>query len=132
MQLLRTPEIHKTHCAKLKGPSPDFYSVNYGVNRPAILNKLSHYHVCDMGLPPDIMHDILEGVLTYTTKLLLQHFIDNQVIFFKCLVDQFSGYQTTVFHFGAAQFGFHYGYPNSANKPSSIARNSLYSSERQS
>ena len=117
MQLLRTPEIHKTHCAKLKGPSPDFYSVNYGVNRPAILNKLSYYHVCDMGLPPDIMHDILEGVLTYTTKLLLQHFIDNQVIFFDVYSLVTKQQNFTLEQLNSIISGFHYGYPNSANKP---------------
>jgi len=34
---------------------------NYGVTRDSILNTLNFFHVTS-GLPPDIMHDIFEGV----------------------------------------------------------------------
>jgi len=36
----------------------------------------SYFHVCDGGLVPDVMHDILEGALQYEMKLLLKRMID--------------------------------------------------------
>ena len=42
-----------------------------------LLMLLDFYHVCSSGLPPVIMHDILEGYLPYTVKLMLNNFIAN-------------------------------------------------------
>ncbi len=36
---------------------------------------LRYFHVCNGGLLPDIMHDLLEGVLQYEMKLMLQEMI---------------------------------------------------------
>ena len=47
-------------------------SKEYGINRDSILNQLSYFHVCNGSLLPDIMHDILEGVLQYEIKHTLQ------------------------------------------------------------
>lgn len=49
-------------------------STTYGIVRNSILNESRYYHVAD-GLPPDCMHDILEGVIPYKVKLLLVSFI---------------------------------------------------------
>ena len=38
--------------------------------------ELQYFDICSGGLLPDIMHDILEGVLPYEAKLVLQHCID--------------------------------------------------------
>ena len=40
-------------------------SKSYGINRESLLCNLNYYHIID-GIPPDIMHDILEGVLLLT------------------------------------------------------------------
>ena len=75
----QTPSSHKCHCEKLKHPTlADHYSVTYGVNRDSVLNYLSYFHVCDSTLPPDLMHDVLEGYLPYTLKLMLAQFIDSR------------------------------------------------------
>ena len=42
----------------------------YGINMESILK---YFHVAD-GLPPDIMHDVLEGALSYEIKLMISHF----------------------------------------------------------
>ena len=47
-------------------------SKEYGINRDSHLNEFSHFNVYDGSLLPDIMHDILEGVLQYGVKLLLR------------------------------------------------------------
>lgn len=46
-------------------------SKTYGINNCSLLNKLEYFHVCNFGLPADVMHDLLEGCVPYTMKLLL-------------------------------------------------------------
>lgn len=46
----------------------------YGINMESILNSSNYFHVVD-GLPPDIMHDVLEGALPYEIKLMLSHLL---------------------------------------------------------
>ena len=36
------------------------------LSRDSVLNSLSYFHVCDNTMPPDFMHDVLEGYLPYT------------------------------------------------------------------
>ena len=50
-------------------------SREYGVNRKSVLTKLQYFDICSGALVPDIMHDVLEGVLQYETKLVLIHII---------------------------------------------------------
>ena len=52
-----------------------YHNTTYGINSTSPLNSLEYYHVCKYGLPPDIMHDILEGYVPYTLKLMLNVFI---------------------------------------------------------
>ena len=48
--------------------------MTYGIHRNSILNSSKYFHVVS-GLPPDIMHDILEGSLQYEVKELLKYLI---------------------------------------------------------
>jgi len=48
------------------------YSLVYGVNRHALLHNLSYFSLTSGALVPDIMHDILEGVLPLEVKLMLK------------------------------------------------------------
>ena len=50
-------------------------SVTYGVNFPSPLNDIAYFHVANNQLPQDVMHILLEGVVPYTMKLILQSFI---------------------------------------------------------
>ena len=52
----------------------------YGIVYRAGLNKIQHFHVID-GLPPDIMHDLLEGAVPCEVKCLLQRYIFEEKIF---------------------------------------------------
>ena len=52
-----------------------------GINRNSVLNDLKYFHVCNGSLIPDIMHDVLEGVLQYEVKLMLQHMINIESYF---------------------------------------------------
>ncbi len=50
-------------------------SKEHGNNSNSVLNELKYFHVCSGALVPDVMHDMLEGVLQYELKLLLKKFI---------------------------------------------------------
>ena len=43
--------------------------------------KYSYFHVCDGGLLPDIMQDLLEGVLQYEVKVMLKEMITTDKYF---------------------------------------------------
>jgi hypothetical protein len=40
-----------------------------------MFNSLSHYHVCNPGLPPCLGHDLFEGVVPYDLRLYLEYFV---------------------------------------------------------
>ena len=75
----RNDDSHKEHCndVELPGPIGDHYSKTYGVNRRSSLMKVTHYSLFNGGLPHDMMHDALEGVVQYEIKLLVSHCIDH-------------------------------------------------------
>lgn len=54
-------------------------ATTYGVLRASILNSLQYFHTTE-GLVPDIMHDVLEGVLPLCAKHLLSNLIERSVI----------------------------------------------------
>ena len=59
----------------MSGPLATNDSVTYGVNSTSVLNRLDHFHVANNQLPQDVMHILLEGVIPYTLKLLLNSFV---------------------------------------------------------
>ena len=59
---MRTAKTHETQCNLINiAPDYAFHSTTYGINFNSPLNKLAYYHVTNYGLPPDPMHDLLEG-----------------------------------------------------------------------
>ena len=73
---MRNVVQHNHICSLLDSlESHEYHTTTYGVNRQSPLNSLSYFHVCDYGLPPDIMHDLLEGYVPYSLKLMLTEFI---------------------------------------------------------
>ena len=46
------------------------------MNRDCIFNKLTHYHVVG-GLPPDVMHDLLEGVVPFIICKVISKALEN-------------------------------------------------------
>ena len=67
-------------------------------------------------MPPDAMHDILEGVLQYTTKEVLKVYILKKKFFsLECLNNRIAA--------------FDYGYHNDKNKPAQILRKRLLSDD---
>ena len=69
---MRTPDEYDKHVS-LVAKYPDMITM-YGVKLDSPLNKLQYFHVVS-GLPPDIMHDVLEGVLEYELPLIVSKFV---------------------------------------------------------
>jgi len=72
---LRNKEDHKEQCELVGKDNTGKHSKEFGINRNSLLNELKYFHVCYSSLIPDVMHDVLEGLLQYEVKLLLQHMI---------------------------------------------------------
>jgi hypothetical protein len=68
------------------------------------------------GMPPDAMHDILEGVLHYGVKEMLKEFIFVEKLF---TLDELNRRIST----------FDYGYQDDSNKPAAVQRSRLSSAD---
>jgi hypothetical protein len=75
----RSRQTHSLHCASLCGPNYNHFSTTYGIHRDSIVNSSRYFHVTE-GLVPDVMHDILEGVLPLELKELMRFLISEKVI----------------------------------------------------
>ncbi|XP_065893179.1 uncharacterized protein [Dysidea avara] len=76
----RTERIHQKQFKKLKTPAADVYKVSFGISRNSTLNELKEFHVTS-GLPPDIMHDIFEGVAVVELHCMLSALIQEYKLF---------------------------------------------------
>ena len=78
--------------------------------------ELQYFDICSGGLLPDIMHDILEGVLPYEAKLVLQHCIDADYFSFATLSNNLESMEL--------------GYMEIANSPSRFTIDVLQSTSK--
>lgn len=103
----RTRATHSHHVAKLANKTlAPMITTAYEVNRDPILNSLAYFHTTE-GLPPDIMHNILEGVLQYEVKEMLLVFTrEKEYVTLEILNKIISE--------------FEYHYADSKNRPSSV------------
>ncbi|XP_035989246.1 uncharacterized protein LOC110368027 isoform X1 [Fundulus heteroclitus] len=66
--VLRTSEVHQCHLARIQQKPDD--KATYGVNSSSPFDTLRYFDVTK-SLPPDIMHDLLEGVIPLVMKLVI-------------------------------------------------------------
>lgn len=79
---LRSPEEHKRMCNTIESAGDSAYhSTTFGINYRTPLNELLFFNTCNYGLPPDIMHDLLEGYVPYKIKLMLKVYIEEEHLF---------------------------------------------------
>ena len=102
----RTVDSHNYHISLLNGSAFQHMGTCNGLVRNSILNHLQYFHVTS-GLSPDIMHDLLEGLLQYELKQLIQHLINEKVV--------------SLTHINEAIQFFPYGYTDIKNKPCVIS-----------
>ena len=110
----RTRASHTKHIQSLTGSARDHMSTAYGVKEDSILNSSNYFHVVD-GLCPDIMHDVLEGILAYEMKLLLQFCIRSGYFSLQLLNSRMKA--------------FTYGPADARDKPAQISATTLCSSD---
>ena len=115
---LRTKDEYDRICDLLEEETTltSFNSTTNGINNSSPLNKLKYFHVCNFGLPPDVMQDLLEGYVPYTMKLLLNHLINNEKLF-------------TVQHLNNLILHFNYGGNDARNKPNCLTTRELLSED---
>lgn len=77
---MRDPKMHERHCSLLQGPLASDDSTTYGVNAPSCLNEIKYFHVANFQMPQDVMHIILEGALPLETRLMLNSFMDDDIL----------------------------------------------------
>lgn len=103
----RTKETHEEQCKLLNIEGLYAHTSRlYGIKENSILNKLEYFHVIG-GLPPDIMHDLLEGIFPYMIVRLLNNII---------LVEK----SVTLKELNFKIKNFNYGANEIRNKPSPI------------
>ncbi|KAH9372057.1 hypothetical protein HPB48_019000 [Haemaphysalis longicornis] len=74
----RTPAVHKSHL-EAYALDPAVNRPLYGIARASPLHGLSHFEVTQQ-LPPDAMHDILEGGVAYVLRCVLSGLVENSVL----------------------------------------------------
>ncbi len=72
----RTIQSYKRQTA-LVAKFPDLCNT-YGLKHNSVFNKLQYFHVSH-GLPPDIMHDFLEGIIPYELPLIISSFLQKKL-----------------------------------------------------
>ena len=72
---MRSLTEHKKQCDLVE--SDPKYSIEYGINFRSALLSMQYFDTCK-NLIPDVMHDILEGVVQYELKLFIKYCIDSQ------------------------------------------------------
>ena len=83
--VLRTQVSYSHHCDLIE-TAPELaehYSTVYGINYRSPLDSLSNFEVAEGAMIPDIMHDILEGVLPLEMKNMLK------VLIIGCICDDY-------------------------------------------
>lgn len=84
----------------------------YGIRNDSVFHKyLKHFHATS-GFPPDISHDLLEGVVPFEVALCLGRFIQNK-------------YFKDVQQINSILNQFHYLYTDAVNKPQLIPSNAV-------
>ena len=97
---MRTPSEHIKQCEEVL--EDQAMSKEYGINRNSILNDVIGFSVVN-GLPHDVMHDMLEGVINYEVRLFLQHCFTSKYFTIEQLNDRITN--------------FDYGYSVSSKPP---------------
>ena len=106
MFTLRTRNSYDVQCERLN--QGEHFGKTYGINNQSCLTQSRYFHVVG-GLPPDAMHDILEGVLQYCVKLTLRVFVLEKKFF-------------TADELNRRILMLDYGYQHDGNKPSTIQK----------
>ena len=85
-----------------KAEAKQALQTNYGINEKSLLTKLFAFDLTKQ-LPQDVMHVLLEGVVQFEARLILQYLFDNDFLTLKQLNNSFGQ--------------LHLGYNDESNRP---------------
>lgn len=88
---------HKSQCVLVEQDETGKSLKEYGINRNSILNELLYFNVCDGSPLPDVMHDLLEGMLQYKVKLLLHVLVQSNCFSLEDVNSWLEEYRTWVY-----------------------------------
>ncbi|XP_034546085.1 uncharacterized protein LOC117817472 isoform X1 [Notolabrus celidotus] len=108
--LLRTKESHNENLYMLR-ENEKLKSID-GVKRDCVLNRLSYFH-CITGFPPDLLHDLLEGIVPLELCLCLKKFIGKKYF--------------TLHHLNTVIQRFPYKFSDKTNRPQKLSEKVLVS-----
>lgn len=103
---------HTKQCDEVESDPKN--SVEYGINFRSALLSLKYLDICT-SLIPDVMHDVLEGVVQYELKLFIQYCIESR--YFRRHTLQ------------SIMEGFEFGYMESTSHPTPITAKTLKSND---
>lgn len=109
---LRNRGTHEQHLQEIDD-DPSHQSHEYGIKHESLLSDITYFDICSGALICDIMHDLLEGLLQYETKLLLIRLIEKHYFKLKNLNSHIESLELP--------------YGTESNKPNMIQRKVLYS-----
>ena len=89
---LRTEEGYHNHIKSTEQDS-NFFSV-YGKKTNSCLHQLNYYHIIN-GLPPDLAHDVFEGIVVDVLSECISFFCKNNTISLEFLNNQISLFDFT-------------------------------------
>ena len=69
----RTAQSYASHLREQETTATDSVC---GIKFDSPFNQLSHFHVCQPGLPPCLGHDLFEGVIAYNLPLYIRHLVE--------------------------------------------------------
>ena len=112
---MRTLDDHLDKCDSIESSANGKeLSVEYGINFRSELMSLKYLDICKI-LVPDVMHDILEGVVQYELKLFIQHSIDSGYFRARSLE--------------SIMAGFELGYMEASSRPTPISPKTIRSKD---
>lgn len=87
--IIRTKQMHAHH-VQLTKQDPSLSNA-YGITGESCLSPLHSFDVTK-GLPPDVMHDLFEGVIPLVMKCVIRHLISNRVFTLDQLNDRLAAF----------------------------------------
>ena len=101
---------HLKHVREIQSDSSGHYSKTYGINQTSVLLDVKFFSMFENGLPHDLMHDLLEGLVPSEVKHLLLYYVSTHTF--------------TLQEFNERLLGFDFGY-SEKNRPLPILSASL-------
>ena len=74
---LRNTAAHEKHLKRVSEDVAGHFSKIYGINERTSLMDVKYFSIFEYGLPHDMMHDLLEGLVPHEIKLLLLYYTSN-------------------------------------------------------